>query len=260
MADKCVAKCKNCNVSKTKKGCGYRYTAKDADLWNCPKCGTDRKCERYQVQGYNVCGVHGAGWPKARGKLAGRKPKQIEPPRPRGKYSPARLLEKLDLLWGDPDYLALRSEISLLDARIAEVAEKLEVQPHLNFDHLGMLVINMRKDKVPENFVQSLEQVLTEAKAEWKAWEHITMLIEQRRKLAVSEKQRLMDMNQMITTGEVVKILSVLQLTLRKNLVIGDTITSETLEAIRVGLVNALEGRVDGRDSERHPALPAPQV
>ena len=250
---KCAARVKTCKNPE----CEYRYTEEEKALWNCPQCHWPRQCERNAITGSEVCGVHGAGYPEKRLKLPGRK----ETTMTKGKYAPKRLLERLERLQKDPNYLELRDNIDLIDARIAEVMDRLEDRPMLDIEQFGMLIAEMGRDgKDAKEYTDRLWRIHGEAKAEWKTWEHFLALTEAKRKLSIAEKQRLLDMRQTMTVAEMVNVLAMVSLLIRTTLVVGDVITDATLEKIRVGFINAFEGRFGGRDSQRHQTLPAPEV
>ena len=149
---------------KTCRQCGHRFTRDEYESWYCPECGEDRHCRARKVAGYNVCTKHGGGSP-SKGKLSGRPPKNRY-----GNALPSNILKDYENSLRDPELLALRDNIALADARIAQLQKRLNNDADVN------------------NYSQDDD-----------TWEMINDLSERRRKLAQSETYRLVKLQQYIT-------------------------------------------------------------
>jgi len=148
---------------KTCRKCGYRFTRDDYELWHCPKCGEDRHCRARKVTGYNVCTKHGAGEPH-KGHLPGRPRKNRY-----GDALPSKILQDYENSLRDPELLALRDNIALLDAQIIGLTRRLS-----SIDNDSYEIIDSINDRIND-------------------------LSERRRKLAQSETYRLVKLQQYIT-------------------------------------------------------------
>lgn len=158
------------------------------------------RCKNAVRPGWTVCRYHGAGTPSNPG---GR-------PLMSGRHSihlPRRFHERYEQLLNDPDYLVMRQEIALLDTRLGEILEKLDTagskqawmsvrraysvlqKAEVGEDELG---------QIEEYLEQALEMVVTETEV----WDEITDLIEARRKVADTERRRIVDAQRFLTYDE----------------------------------------------------------
>jgi len=86
---------------------------------------TGERCRRRAVTGYNVCQVHGAGSPK-KGRPGGRPPIH-------GRYStrmPKDLVQVFEEMKKDPDLLALKDDLALIQLRLEELTSQLGDNDH----------------------------------------------------------------------------------------------------------------------------------
>jgi hypothetical protein len=121
---------------------------------------TGERCRRPAVPGRNVCRYHGGATPRG----------IASPNFKHGKYSkdlPKGLIARYEQAAQDPELLALRDEIALLDARMVELMHK-----------------------------------LGGGEADQEVWKEIYAALEQRRRLVESERRRLVEMQQMITAEQ----------------------------------------------------------
>lgn len=98
----CRARVKTC----TKRECKYKFRAGDKS-WNCPECGTFRRCKGRAKYPYTVCRMHGAG--------GGRPPTE-------GKFiPPQQIAEAYNAVYDDPSLLSLAYNIALSEARTSDL-------------------------------------------------------------------------------------------------------------------------------------------
>ncbi len=189
-----------------------------------PQCRAKSKrsgerCKNNAVTGYRVCRMHGAGSPKA-GRPGGRPPTH-------GRYSmrlPAHLLKTYEQARRDPDLLALRDEVSLLDARLVDVLSK------VNTGESGATwgaaraahraVQEARKTGDAHSFAAALAdlgELIERGLSEYAAWGEVFGLIEQRRRLVESERRRLVEMQQMITAEQALMLATRLAMIVKEN-------------------------------------------
>lgn len=143
-----------------------------------------------------------------------------------GKYSkflPARLTERYGEALTDSNLLALREEVSLLDARLADVLGRVDTGESgalwKAVDGAFRLYQTFKGiDPVKElRAFADLEAAIQAGIADYAAWGEVLILIEQRRKLVESERKRLVEMQQMITTEQAMTLLAVVVDTVRRH-------------------------------------------
>lgn len=142
-----------------------------------------------------------------------------------GRYSkvlPSRLLDRYQQATADPELLALRSEISLVDARIAELLTKLDegesgqvwkwLQERMDdFNRANRHASNIkdeerRKAKLAEaaEALSDIQSLIARGASDWQVWGEVVSMIDTRRRLVESEQKRLVAMQQMITSERAV--------------------------------------------------------
>ncbi len=126
-----------------------------------------------------------------------------------GRYSrvlPARLAARYDEATTDPALLELRADVALLDARLADVLSRVDTGES---GALWTTLQNHRRDvlaakRVGDSVAQAvalnaLLETVGQGHADYRAWQEIGALLEQRRKLVESERKRLVEMQQTLT-------------------------------------------------------------
>ena len=145
------------------------------------------------------CRLHGG---KSLGGLA-------SPTFKHGRYSrvlPARLAARYDEATTDPALLELRADVALLDARLADVLSRVDTGES---GALWTTLQNHRRDvlaakRVGDSVAQAvalnaLLETVGQGHADYRAWQEIGALLEQRRKLVESERKRLVEAQQTLT-------------------------------------------------------------
>lgn len=118
-----------------------------------------------------------------------------------GRYSsdlPTHLASRFHTSQSDPDLLNLRTDIALIDARLGELVASLSDTPN------------------PET------------------WQTIAELTEQRRKLVETERKRLVDMQQMITSEQAATLVAALTDAVRRHVDDPDTLAAIATEFDRL--------------------------
>lgn len=144
-----------------------------------------------------------------------------------GRYSkalPARLLARYEQAQTDPDLLALREEVVLLDARLADVLSRVDTgesgalwKQARQAMHAFLRARVAGKKKEMHEALTALEDVITRGAADYAAWDEIASVIEQRRKLVESERKRLIEMQQTITAEKAMTLVQALLESVRQN-------------------------------------------
>jgi hypothetical protein len=171
---------------------------------------SQQRCRRHATPGMAVCRIHG-----------GKTPKGPALPQFRtGRYSkflPARMAATYRAAAQDPELLSLRSEIALLDARIAELLGRVDT------GESGALWNTLQKEwaafrrsralgDVPTMHlaIARLDLLMDRKHTDSAAWQEIGEAIEQRRKLVESEQKRLVALQAMMSQEQALTLMGVL--------------------------------------------------
>lgn len=153
------------------------------------------QCKRHATIGRTVCAIHGGATPSG----------IALPQTTHGRYSkhlPTRLSSRYEAAVRDPELLALREDIALLDARLADVLGRVDTGES---GRLWQALLDAKrdyikaKDKDREHCLTSLLGLVDQGAADYAAWEDVRSLLDQRRRLVESEHKRLAEMQQTLT-------------------------------------------------------------
>ena len=175
------------------------------------------QCRRQAMVGSTKCYMHGGATPKG----------IASPNLKHGKYSkymPERLLERYQAALQDNELLELNHEIALIDSRLSDLLTRvdtgeagklwtdarklnLELQQAVHDENYGRLMIKATE----------LDFVIGTGLTDHAAWSELSTLIEQRRKLVESQRKRLIEGQQMITTEQAMLFVTAVLDTVRRN-------------------------------------------
>jgi hypothetical protein len=180
-----------------------------------------------------------------------------------GRYSkhlPARLAERYQHAANDPELLALREDVALVDARLEDLLSRVDT------GEAGVLWREARKayhelreanathdvKKASEAFA-SLGQWLEKGAGDYAAWDEINRVLEQRRRLVESERKRLIEMEQVITSEQAMVLIAALTESVRRH--VTDRPTLAAIQTDFVRLVNRANvgSLADGRTDREPP-------
>jgi hypothetical protein len=146
-----------------------------------------------------------------------------------GRYSkllPARLAARYEESLADDTLLELRNEVALLDVRISEAVQRAsageggQLWPELkNVLRDFLRGLTKRDSEGMRTPLQRMEQLIEQGAEETALWDEIVRLLDQRRKLVESERKRLVEMQQIITTEQAMTLLAVILDTIRRHVV-----------------------------------------
>lgn len=160
---------------------------------------TGERCKRHVTPGRDKCYYHGGAQPVGLART-----QTIH-----GRYSrhlPTRLMARYQEAQADPDLLALREEITLLDARIADVLGRVDSGESgrlwQELQTTAMALRLARRQQNTEGIADALNTMLDligAGRADYAAWADVRTLLEQRRRLVESERRRLTEMQQTLS-------------------------------------------------------------
>jgi hypothetical protein len=163
---------------------------------------TQQPCQRPAMVGRTVCYHHG-----------GMIPRGIALPQTTtGRYSkhiPTRLLATYEQAKSDPELLALRDEVALIDSRLTDLIKRVETGESGHVWRQVREAFRAFKDATAKqdtnearSWLVQLESLITRGVADEMAWLDVRVTLEQRRKLVESERKRLVEMQQMVSADE----------------------------------------------------------
>ena len=126
------------------------------------------------------------------------------------KYAPAHLIEKYTEALDDPELLALRDEVALLDARLSELLERVDSgDAGTLWPKLQAAWADARSgDEIRQiRGTEALNRLIEQGATDHLAWEEIHGIIDRRTRVVTSERQRLVQMQQMITAEQALVLL-----------------------------------------------------
>lgn len=140
------------------------------------------------------------------------------------KYLPTRLNERYQEARTDPDLLALREDIALVDSRLSDLLKRVDTgesggiwqQLQQAFAEFGKA---RGKGDVPGMTARlgEVEALITRGLADYAAWEDVGKTLDRRQKLVESERKRLVEMQQVITTTQAMILLAAVVETVKRN-------------------------------------------
>lgn len=162
------------------------------------------------------------------------------------KYIPSRLLERYHEAESDPDLLSLRAEIALTDGRLADLLQRVdtgeakslweqareanqEIQKAVSDENYGRLMI----------MAQQLDYLIGSGLSDYEAWAEIHTLLDQRRKLAESERKRLIEAEQVVRADKAMTLAMALLQAVKENVT-----DQRTLGAVQASFNRLLSAEV----------------
>lgn len=180
---------------------------------------TGQRCKYPAVAGSTKCRFHG-----------GLTPRGVASPHfkhgRRSKYLPTRLLARYEEAIDDPRLLELKDDIALLDARLGELMERLSTDQDVGpvrWRDLQKLIGQYEQAVAAGDGEQiaaiwaAIHAVVNKAVTDYALWNSIQDTVQQRRRLVESERQRLVQMQQMVTAEQAVAAMTALVAAVRAN-------------------------------------------
>lgn len=120
----------------------------------------------------------------------------------------------------DPELLAMRAEVALIDARLIDVLSRVDT------GESGSLWAELQKawhtyqTGPPEKRLEAegrISDVISDGAGDYEAWEDVRSLIDQRSRLVASERQRLVQMQQFITAERAMTFVAAVMASVRRH-------------------------------------------
>lgn len=134
-----------------------------------------------------------------------------------GRYSrflPSRLAARYEEMRGDVELLELREEIGLVDTRLADLLSRVDTGES---GALWRSLMQARMDLIAAKRANDLKgqgealsfilDLISQGHADYRAWAEVGAVLEQRRKLVESERKRMIETQQMISSERAMALL-----------------------------------------------------
>ncbi|HEY9751298.1 MAG TPA: hypothetical protein V6C63_21620 [Allocoleopsis sp.] len=192
------------------------------------------RCGRGAVPGKNVCHIHG-----------GKTPVGVSASRFKhgrySKYIPGRLMERYSEAVSDTELLAMREDIGLLDARLSDVLQRVDtgesgaIWKELHEWSEELAIARKTNDKVAmADALNGLLDCIKRGKSDYQAWNEVKNLLDQRRKLVESERKRLVEMQQFVSSEQAMLLVTALIDSVRRNVTDKQTLSTISAEFARL--------------------------
>lgn len=199
------------------------------------QCGASAKqsgqpCRRASMQN-GRCYMHGGA---SRTGLA-------HPQMQHGRYSkhlPTRMGERYQQSLTDPELLAMREEVALIDSRLADVLGRVDSgESGKAWALLKSLFSDYRKARegVDKAIVlHQIEDTIKDGLDDYAAWEEVRSLIDQRSRIVASERQRLVQMQQMLSIDQAMTLMAAIADSVRKHVSDRDALAGISADLTRL--------------------------
>ena len=239
-----------CGCKRVKcRNCRRRFSKEEKALDNCPDCGEERYCVNPRIKDpdnpnrWHPCKVHGGMSFKSRG-AAHHNYKEGK----FSKYLPKRLLEAYDQSRNDPDILSLNDDISLTEARVADVLQRVDSnESGAMWDELSKTAKEIKLARrsgdveLVETLFDDLLKLIQTGKADRENWREIGDLLERKRKLSESQLKLLVTKQEFISRQQAVALVGNLVEVVKTH--VTDSLTKRRIIGGISQLMNLQEGQ-----------------
>jgi hypothetical protein len=127
------------------------------------------------------------------------------------------MLDRYHEAEADTEYLALKAEVALLDARLLDILKRVDSgESSRIWGQLRDAVTNLDTaqligDEVGIRFaVAGIKKLVNAGAADWAAWKDVRSLVQERKVLVESERKRLVEAQQLIQVDQAMSLLALL--------------------------------------------------
>lgn len=204
------------------------------------RCGAKTRkgsqCATKSVMANGRCRMHGGATPSG----------MALPQTTSGRYSkhlPTRMGERYQQALTDPELLAMREEVALLDARLSDVLERVDSgESGAAWALLKTQFADYRKAKpgTDRDIALSLiEDTIKQGLDDYAAWEEVRSLVDQRARIVANERQRLVQMQQMLSVEQAMTLVAAVADTVRKHVSDRDALAAISSDLARLVALGA---------------------
>ena len=151
----------------------------------------------------------------------------VSPTYKEGKYSkvlPQRMREAYLTAADDPQLLEQREQIAVLDARLLDLLGRVDTGESgalwqaLKDRRAELLIAQQARDvKGQSEAINSILSLIDRGHSDYRAWGELQGVLEQRKRLIESERKRLVEMQQMVTSTQAMGLISAIIESVKRN-------------------------------------------
>lgn len=194
------------------------------------------QCGCYPIRGRKTCRMHGGNTPAGIASPLWKHGRT-------SRYLPTRLQESYEASISDKELLTLRHEIAVIDARINDLFQRVDIgESGKLWLKSKEVLLDLRKAlatqdtrKTTEALIE-LDGLIRQGSSDYAAWDEVQTAIELRRRLVETERKRLMDMQAMISSEQATSLIHALSLAVKENVV--DSITLSRIQTAFTRILN----------------------
>jgi hypothetical protein len=195
------------------------------------------QCRQPVVPGMEVCRFHGGLTPRGPASATYKSGRY-------SKFLPSRMLARYRAAESDRELTSLRSELALVDARLADLLGRVDsgesgsLWRALRKAHRAFKI--SRESGNVEHMRDALAELNLRIEAgvsDYEAWRELQTLVEQRRKLADSESRRLGTLHQMISAERAMLLIGVVVDIIRRHVSDPTVLNAIAIDVQRLGEV-----------------------
>jgi hypothetical protein len=157
------------------------------------------------------------------------------------KYLPARLIARYQAMVQDAELLALRDEIALVDARIADVLQRVESGESSRIwrelaavEREGAAALRRGEGAAAAGALARLRALIAGGNGDWAAWADVLALIRERTVLVETERRRLVQAQHLIAVEDAMAVMGLLIDAVRRHVRDDDTLRAISVENARL--------------------------
>jgi hypothetical protein len=169
---------------------------------------TGMPCKKLAVNGYDVCGTHGGLTPRGTASVHYQG-------KGHSRNLPTRLADKYQEAISNPELLSLRSDIALLDVRIAETIENIDTGPigrlwgAVRKAYLAQQSAMQAKDAIETiKATQELDALTKRGFMDYINWDEIRGLLQERARLVAMENKIMNDADLTVAAEKVILLVA----------------------------------------------------
>ena len=205
-------------------------------------------CKRPPAKGRTRCRLHGGASPRG---LA-------SPHTKHGRFSrdlPARMLDMYEAALADEDLIALREDIALVTARELDLLRRVDSgESGTAWKEAGAVLrdhgraVRAGDDAKAEAALDRLREIIDGGATDAAAWRELLTTIEQRRRLAETERRRLVDLDQLISHERALLFATALLDAVRRTVTDRDALATISADFATIVNTQRPESSDDGAD------------
>lgn len=157
------------------------------------------------------------------------------------KYMPARLLDRYHDAVADPALLELDHEIALVDARVADLLTRVDTgDAAKNWKQAREINDTIQEALLNENYgavavaCTMLDRLIQPALNDYEAWNQLSALLDQRRKLVESQRKRMIEQQQFVTVEQALLLVTAMVDSVKRNVKDRDALQAISMDVAKL--------------------------